>query len=149
MFLFLTGECFFTHDSKMSVCGCSREPSRALWSLFIIHFSSHPALILATRITTSVSCPVPTSPFGIWSAHKILLSNVSSNASFFGKRCLCSHATQLFFVWLWVLNFKHTLPAPCPLATVISLCVISVSDGLSVSLLGGKFLKNGRYLFPF
>ena len=114
--------------------------------------SSSMELMIKSRSLTelaSVSCPVPTSPFGIWSAHKILLSNVSSNASFFGKRCLCSHATQLFFVWLWVLNFKHTLPAPCPLATVISLCVISVSDGLSVSLLGGKFLKNGRYLFPF
>ena len=49
--LFLTGECFFTHDSKMSVCGCSREPSQVLWSLFIIHFGSHPALTLAARIT--------------------------------------------------------------------------------------------------
>ena len=114
--------------------------------------SSSMELMIKSRSLTelaSVSCPVPTSPFGIWSAHKILLSNVSTNASFFGKRCLCSHATQLFFAWLWVLNFEHTFPAPCPLATVISLCVISVSDGLSVSLLGGKFLKNGRYLFPF
>lgn len=114
--------------------------------------SSSMELMIKSRSLTelaSVSCPVPTSPFGIWSAHKILLSNVSSNASFFVKCCLCSHATQLFFVWLWVLNFEHTLPAPCPLATVISLCVISVSDGLSVSLLGGEFLKDGRYLFPF
>ena len=57
--------------------------------------------------------------------------------------------SQVSFVWLWVLNFEHTLPEPCLPATVISLCVISVSDGLSVSLLGGKFLKDGLYLFPF